>query len=165
MLCTQRAFHTTSRIGVHHWQFIMQTRRKKRTIAASDLNPPNLNPPPAKKPKKKTIKPLKTPSPLTNHPDVRTRATRIGDHLDRLYPEPAIPLNHASPFQLLVSVMLSAQTTDVKVNQITPVLFAHAPDAARMAAADVKHIEQIIKEIGLARTCVWCLCVENPPPQ
>jgi endonuclease-3 len=80
------------------------------------------------------------------------RAHRIGQQLDELYPTPPIPLAHADPFTLLVAVMLSAQTTDKKVNQVTPRLFACAPDPAKMAALDVDAIQSIIREIGLAPT-------------
>jgi endonuclease-3 len=70
--------------------------------------------------------------------------------LDELHPEPGIPLDHVDPFSLLVAVVLSAQTTDKKVNQVTPPLFAVAPDAAKMAALEVEQIQQLIREVGLA---------------
>ena len=57
------------------------------------------------------------------------KAERIAKILDRLYPEPPIPLAHEDPFTLLVSVVLSAQCTDARVNQVTPALFASAPRA------------------------------------
>jgi endonuclease-3 len=82
----------------------------------------------------------------------REKADRIGEILDRLYPEPPIPLDHRDPFTLLVSVMLSAQTTDKKVNQVTPALFAKAPDAASMAAMPVDQILALIRTVGLAPT-------------
>jgi endonuclease III len=82
----------------------------------------------------------------------REQADRIGEILDRLYPEPPIPLDHRDPFTLLVSVMLSAQTTDKKVNQVTPALFAKAPDAASMAAMPVDQILALIRTVGLAPT-------------
>ncbi|NCQ61164.1 MAG: endonuclease III, partial [Myxococcales bacterium] len=69
-----------------------------------------------------------------------------------LYPEPPIPLSHVDPYTLLVAVMLSAQTTDVKVNQVTPALFRRAPDAKAMAALEVDEILILIREIGLAPT-------------
>jgi endonuclease III len=78
------------------------------------------------------------------------KATRILATLDSLYPEPSIPLDHADPFSLLVAVVLSAQTTDKKVNQVTPRLFAVAPTPERMAALPVSEIRSIIREIGLA---------------
>ena len=62
------------------------------------------------------------------------RADRIGAQLDELYPTTPIPLDHVDPYTLLVAVMLSAQTTDKKVNQVTPGLFAAAESPAGMAA-------------------------------
>ena len=52
------------------------------------------------------------------------KALKIGEMLDKLYPETPVPLEHSSAYTLLVAVMLSAQTTDKKVNQVTPALFA-----------------------------------------
>jgi endonuclease-3 len=80
------------------------------------------------------------------------KADRIGEILDELYPKPPIPLDHVNPFTLLVSVMLSAQTTDKKVNEVTPALFAAAPDAKKMAALPVSTILAHIKTVGLAPT-------------
>ncbi len=80
------------------------------------------------------------------------KARRIGEILDELYPTVPIPLNHSDPFTLLVAVMLSAQTTDKKVNQVTPALFAVAPDPHRMAQMSVEDIRERIREVGLAPT-------------
>ena len=80
------------------------------------------------------------------------KAERIGSILDELYPRPGIPLNHVDPFTLLVSVMLSAQTTDAKVNEVTPELFARAPTPARMSELSEPQILRIIRAIGLAPT-------------
>ena len=77
---------------------------------------------------------------------------RIGELLDQLYPEQPIPLDHRDPYTFLVAVMLSAQTTDKKVNQVTPTLFDHASTPAEMAKLKVDEIQQIIREIGLAPT-------------
>ena len=82
----------------------------------------------------------------------RDKADRIGEILDGLYPEPPIPLDHQDPFTLLVSVMLSAQTTDKKVNEVTPALFAEAPDPEAMAALPVDRILSFIRTVGLAPT-------------
>ena len=82
----------------------------------------------------------------------RDKADRIGELLDELYPEPPIPLDHVDPFTLLVSVMLSAQTTDKKVNEVTPALFADAPDPKSMAAMPVERIFEHIRTVGLAPT-------------
>lgn len=80
------------------------------------------------------------------------RAARIGEILDGLYPEVRAPLVHADPFQLLVAVLLSAQTTDARVNLVTPALFARAPDAATMAGLRATEIRTYIKSLGLANT-------------
>lgn len=82
----------------------------------------------------------------------RDKADRIGGILDELYPEPPIPLDHEDPFTLLVSVMLSAQTTDKKVNEVTPALFADAPDPESMATLPVDRILAHIRTVGLAPT-------------
>ena len=80
------------------------------------------------------------------------KAKIIGEMLDELYPETPIPLDHYSAYTLLVAVMLSAQTTDKKVNEVTPALFKKADTPEKMAKLDVKLIQSIIKEIGLAPT-------------
>ena len=72
--------------------------------------------------------------------------------LDELYPEPEIPLEHENNFTFLVAVMLSAQSTDKKVNQITPKLFAKANNPKKMDKLSEKEIRTIIREIGLAPT-------------
>ena len=82
----------------------------------------------------------------------RDKADRIGEILDELYPEPPIPLHHRDPFTLLVSVMLSAQTTDKKVNEVTPALFARASDPESMAVLPVEQILAHIRTLGLAPT-------------
>ena len=78
------------------------------------------------------------------------KAEKIARQLEELYPEVPIPLDHTDPFTLLVAVVLSAQTTDKKVNQVTPALFAEAPGPLEMAALDVERIRLLIREIGLA---------------
>ena len=78
------------------------------------------------------------------------KADRIAVILDDLYAVPPVPLRHRDHFELLVAVMLSAQTTDKKVNEITPALFERAPDPAAMAAASVEEIRQLIRVVGLA---------------
>jgi endonuclease-3 len=80
------------------------------------------------------------------------RADRIGVQLDELYPTTPSPLDHNDPYTLLVAVMLSAQTTDKKVNEVTPALFAAADKPARMAELEVDEIREIIRQIGLAPT-------------
>ena len=80
------------------------------------------------------------------------KAGIIGDKLDELYPETPIPLDHVDPYTLLVAVMLSAQTTDKKVNEVTPRLFEVAGRPEEMALLEVDEIHRIIREIGLAPT-------------
>jgi len=82
----------------------------------------------------------------------KEKAQKIGRILDQLYPETPIPLDHNDPYTLLVAVMLSAQTTDKKVNQVTPLLFEIAPNPTAMASLEVDEIKEIIREIGLAPT-------------
>jgi endonuclease-3 len=80
------------------------------------------------------------------------KVERIGRILDELYPKQPIPLDHSSAYTLLVAVMLSAQTTDKKVNQVTPFLFEKASTPAQMAELNIAEIQEIIQEIGLAPT-------------
>ena len=80
------------------------------------------------------------------------KARQIGRILDEIYPEQPIPLAHSDPYTLLVAVMLSAQTTDKKVNEVTPTLFKSANSPERMALLEVEQIHAIIREIGLAPT-------------
>tara|TARA_Y100000996_G_scaffold413770_1_gene402805 strand:+ start:286 stop:930 length:645 start_codon:yes stop_codon:yes gene_type:complete len=80
------------------------------------------------------------------------KAQKIGDILDGLYPSTPIPLEHYDSYTLLVAVMLSAQTTDKKVNQVTPELFKYANSPEKMSLLDVSFIKNIIREIGLAPT-------------
>ena len=80
------------------------------------------------------------------------KALKIGQILDELYPETPVPLSHTSAYTLLVAVMLSAQTTDKKVNEVTPTLFANASTPEEMAALEVDTIQAFIREIGLAPT-------------
>ena len=80
------------------------------------------------------------------------KAKKIGETLDRLYPETPIPLNHSSAYTLLVAVMLSAQTTDKKVNEVTPALFKMADTPEKMAKLNVNVIQKAIHQIGLAPT-------------
>jgi endonuclease-3 len=80
------------------------------------------------------------------------KAAKIVEILNKLYPDPAIPLKHDDAFTLLVSVALSAQTTDKKVNEVTPALFAKAKTPQEMAKLSAKEIEHFIKTVGLAPT-------------
>jgi endonuclease III len=80
----------------------------------------------------------------------KERAARIQSILDELYPAPPIPLDHRDPFTLLIAVLLSAQTTDARVNIVTPDLFARAPSVADMAQLPVEEIHRLIRTCGLA---------------
>ena len=82
----------------------------------------------------------------------KEKAERIQSMLEELYPETPVPLDHESPFQLLVAVLMSAQTTDLKVNQVTPALFKQGPTPEKMAQLEVATIQSLIREVGLAPT-------------
>jgi endonuclease-3 len=88
-------------------------------------------------------------------PETRTglvrRARRINRTLAETYPDARIELDFDDPFQLLVVTVLSAQTTDRRVNAVRPILFAAYPDAAAMAAAPREHLEQLIGPLGFFR--------------
>ena len=70
--------------------------------------------------------------------------------LEELYPEIPVPLDHKDPYTLLIAVLLSAQSTDVRVNQITPLLFAKADNPYDMVKLSVEEIREIIKPVGLS---------------
>lgn len=72
------------------------------------------------------------------------------DTLEELYPHPPIPLDHRDPYTLLIAVLLSAQCTDERVNQITPLLFARADTPYAMVKMSVEEIREIIKPVGLS---------------
>ncbi|MCO4770234.1 MAG: endonuclease III [Deltaproteobacteria bacterium] len=80
----------------------------------------------------------------------KDKAARIQDQLDELYPTVPIPLDHTDAFTLLVAVVLSAQTTDKKVNEVTPELFAVADTPEKMAEMHPEDVRQIIRQIGLS---------------
>ena len=80
------------------------------------------------------------------------KAKRIGKILDDLYPKTPIPLEHSSAYTLIVAVMLSAQTTDKKVNEVTPKLFKLADTPEKMITLNVNTIQKTIQQIGLAPT-------------
>lgn len=79
----------------------------------------------------------------------KEKAAFVAHTLNRLYPAPAIPLDHTDPYTLLVAVVLSAQCTDKKVNEVTPELFAKARTPEQMAALEVEEIREIIKPCGV----------------
>ncbi len=78
------------------------------------------------------------------------KARKIQEILDALYPEMEIPLRHRDPYTLLVAVLLSAQCTDKRVNEITPQLFSLASKPEQMARLTVPQIQRIIRPCGLA---------------
>ena len=80
------------------------------------------------------------------------KAKKINLILVKLYPSTPIPLDHYSAYTLLVAVMLSAQTTDKKVNQVTPELFKRANTPEKMSKLGTRTIQNLIREIGLAPT-------------
>lgn len=87
-------------------------------------------------------------------------AEKIGAILDALFPNPSIPLQHKDPYTLLIAVLLSAQCTDARVNQITPLLFAKASSPKAMVLLSPKEIEEIIRPCGLGPTksrAIWQL--------
>ena len=80
----------------------------------------------------------------------KERAAYIQNRLQQLYPETPIPLDHRDPYTLLIAVLLSAQCTDIRVNQITPLLFARADTPQDMVKLSVEEIKEIIRPCGLS---------------
>lgn len=80
----------------------------------------------------------------------KEKAKAIAKILDKTYPEVLGPLEHEDPYTLLVAVILSARCTDVRVNQITPILFEKADTPKKMARLKISEIQQIIKPCGLS---------------
>ncbi|HUR31258.1 MAG TPA: endonuclease III [Saprospiraceae bacterium] len=80
----------------------------------------------------------------------KEKAKAIAKILDRIYPEVLGPLEHEDPYTLLVAVILSARCTDIRVNQITPILFEKADTPKKMASLKVSEIQKIIKPCGLS---------------
>lgn len=81
----------------------------------------------------------------------KEKTTRVLNYLEELFPDAYCELNHDSDFQLLVAVMLSAQTTDKKVNELTKDLFKKYPDVKTMSQASLIQLQEDIKTIGLYR--------------
>lgn len=79
-------------------------------------------------------------------------AAAVDDELTRLYPDAHCHLVHANAFELLVATVLSAQTTDARVNTVTPALFAAYPDAWALAGARREQVEDIVRPLGMQRT-------------
>ncbi len=82
----------------------------------------------------------------------KDRATYLLRRLEELYPETPIPLDHKNPYTLLVAVLLSAQCTDIRVNLVTPALFALADNPADMMRVPVEDIRAVIRPCGLSPT-------------
>ena len=80
----------------------------------------------------------------------RSKAIYIIKELERLYPETPIPLDHSDAYTLLIAVLLSAQCTDLRVNQITPKLFSRAKTPEQMVKLSVEEIKDIIRPCGLS---------------
>ncbi|KAG2487680.1 hypothetical protein HYH03_013680 [Edaphochlamys debaryana] len=121
---------------------------------AGNASAPAAPPPTSSTAKKRPPRPLPaSPSfKLSSLDKLKAKALTIQRQLDSLYPDPPIPLHHGSTFQLLVAVMLSAQSTDAKVNTVTPALFARGRDAEAMAGLEASEIESMIRVLGLAPT-------------
>lgn len=80
----------------------------------------------------------------------KERAAHIQKRLQELYPDPPVPLDHKDPYTLLIAVLLSAQCTDVRVNQVTPLLFARADSPRAMVKIPEEEIRAIIRPCGLS---------------
>lgn len=80
----------------------------------------------------------------------KERAAYVLNRLQELYPDPPVPLDHKDPYTLLIAVLLSAQCTDVRVNQVTPKLFARADAPEAMSQLSEETIRSIIRPCGLA---------------
>ena len=83
---------------------------------------------------------------------LKQKVEYIASKLEELYPNPEIPLDHENNFTFLIAVMLSAQSTDKKVNEITPKLFSKANTPEKMDRLEINEIKDYIREIGLAPT-------------
>jgi endonuclease-3 len=92
----------------------------------------------------------KLPQPEDSAMLKKDRARHIQRRLEELYPETPVPLDHKDPYTLLVAVLLSAQCTDVRVNQVTPALFALADNPQDMMRVPVEAIREIIRPCGLS---------------
>lgn len=86
------------------------------------------------------------------------RADYLRRRLAELYPNPPVPLDHKDPYTLLIAVLLSAQCTDVRVNQVTPALFARADNPHAMMQVPVEDIRAIIRSCGLAPRKSAAIC-------
>lgn len=99
------------------------------------------------------------------HKDKKSLSKAIIDGIERHFPDPKIELNYKNEFELLIAVLLSAQTTDKKVNEVTPVLFTKYPTPERLSRADINDLCDIVKPLGffrrksaLIKQCAHILC-------
>lgn len=97
------------------------------------------------------IRPTTMPKIKESIEDKKKRARRIVTALKKLYPEADCALSHHNPFQLLIATILSAQSTDVTVNKVTPVLFKRCPTPEALAGASAETVEEIIHSTGFFR--------------
>jgi len=82
----------------------------------------------------------------------KEKAAFVISTLEAIYPQVPVPLEHRDPYTLLIAVLLSAQSTDIRVNQTTPELFAKADNPNKMIGLEVSEIREIIKPVGLSPT-------------
>jgi endonuclease-3 len=88
---------------------------------------------------------------MPRFPSARSRAQQLLERLGELYPRATCPLDWRSPYELLIATMFSAQGTDERVNQVTPALFEHFPDAAAAAAVASAEVEPYVTSTGFFR--------------
>jgi len=93
---------------------------------------------------------MESPAKQEQNMNKQQRVEFIDRRLAQLYPAPPVPLDHSDPYTLLIAVLLSAQCTDERVNQVTPALFARAATPATMARLSVATIQGIIRPCGLS---------------
>jgi len=96
------------------------------------------------------VTPMESPAKQQQNMNKQQRVEFIDRRLAQLYPAPPVPLDHSDPYTLLIAVLLSAQCTDERVNQVTPALFARAATPATMARLSVATIQGIIRPCGLS---------------
>jgi endonuclease III len=125
--------------------------RGARPKAGSAPRPKAKRPPVAKTRAKTRMKPRAAPRPALPAGAEPARVAALLGILERLYPDAVTPLVHANALQLLIATILSAQCTDVRVNLVTPALFARFPDAAAFADADRSELEELIRSTGFYR--------------
>lgn len=88
---------------------------------------------------------------MTPSPELAKQADDVRKRLARAIPNPVVELDHRSPWQLLIATILSAQSTDKKINEVTPVLFSRWPTPEALASADPAEVEAVVKPTGFFR--------------